>query len=81
MRNLGDVIITLKTKFTLDMILAAVKTTPTSTQDVYKAVGCSRQTARNKLGELADKGVIDAYEVGHGGNSGKLFIWMKKEVE
>jgi len=72
----------MKQQFTDEQFLKAVKQTPTSTQDVYLSVGCSRQTARARLEMLSGKGLIDKYEVAHGGINGKLFIWMlKKEVE
>ena len=60
--------------------LKAVKSTPTSTQDVYLSVGCSRQTARARLEILSEKDLINKFEVAHRGINGKLFIWMLKKV-
>jgi len=71
----------MKQQFTDEQFLKAVKPTPTSTQDVYLSVGCSRQTARARLEKLATENLIDKFEVAHGGINGKLFIWMLKEVE
>ena len=69
----------MKQQFTDEQFLKAVKPTPTSTQDVYISVGCSRQTARARLEKLYEKRLINKFEVAHGGINGKLFIWMKNE--
>ena len=72
----------MKQQFQDEQFLKAVKPTPTSTQNVYISVGCSRQTARARLELLAKENMIDKYEVSHGGINGKLFIWtLKKEGE
>jgi len=69
----------MKQQFTDESFLKAVEPTPTSTQDVYLSIGCSRQTARARLELLAKENLINKFEVAHGGINGKLFIWMSKE--
>lgn len=44
-----------------------------TTTDVTNALGCSREVARNRLGELADRGLVERRK------SGKVVLWWRTD--
>ena len=65
----GQPATTQQTQFTLADILAVFdqrsdQAKPLTASDVMDAVGCSRRTAHNKLGELVETGALETRKVG-----------------